>query len=170
MPITFRCEGCQKDVTAPDAAAGKRGRCPFCGHLNAIPHLVDEDDDDAIPLAPLDEEEERRAAEERRTLYEQEQELLAETGGPAVIPLDHRDDLTSEDLHHFVVNYCVDLADGKLPRAEQNVDQLRHHGMLGVEAVDDFIEGMADEMGLERIPKPVLMGFLKELKARVLGH
>ena len=45
MPITFRCEGCQKDVTAPDAAAGKRGRCPFCGHLNAIPHLVDEDDD-----------------------------------------------------------------------------------------------------------------------------
>jgi phage FluMu protein Com len=169
MPITFRCGGCKKEVTAPDTAAGKKGKCPHCGRMNPIP-LPPEEDDDVIPLAPLDEEEERRAQAERRALYEQEQELLSETGGPVLVPLEHRGDLTSEDLHHFVVNYCLDLADGKLPRAEQNVEQLRRFGMLGIEAVDDFIEGMATEPALDHIPRPVLQGFLKELKSRVLGR
>lgn len=37
MPIQFDCENCQKKLKVPESAAGKRGRCNQCGHLNTIP-------------------------------------------------------------------------------------------------------------------------------------
>ena len=165
MSITFQCHHCHNEVTAPDAAGGKKGKCPFCGHTNEIPAEVDEEE--LIPLAPIDEEEERKAKEEARALYEQEQALLAETGGEPPIPLDQRKDLEGKDLHHFVANYCIHMADGKLPNAEQEVVQLRRYGVVGVQAVEDFISGTAMEPALDQIPRPVLQGLLKELRARV---
>jgi hypothetical protein len=36
MPITFQC-GCGKKIQAPDAAAGKSGKCPGCGNKITIP-------------------------------------------------------------------------------------------------------------------------------------
>ena len=40
MPIQFDCENCHKRLKVPDSAAGKRGRCNECGHLNAIPAVA----------------------------------------------------------------------------------------------------------------------------------
>lgn len=37
MPITFNCPKCNAAVSAPDAYAGKRGKCNKCGQLNRIP-------------------------------------------------------------------------------------------------------------------------------------
>ena len=37
MPIQFDCENCQKKLKVPESAAGKKGRCNECGHLNTIP-------------------------------------------------------------------------------------------------------------------------------------
>ncbi len=37
MSIQFTCENCQKNLKVPESAAGKRGRCNQCGHLNTIP-------------------------------------------------------------------------------------------------------------------------------------
>lgn len=165
MAITFHCPHCQHEVQAPDGAAGRLGKCPRCGETSRIPEA--EAEDDLIPLAPLDEEEERRGEREARALYEQEQALIDESGGPVSIPLDQRDDLSSEDLHHFVVNYCLDMADGKLQRADQYVQQLRRFGLLAMEAVDDFINGMAAEPAMDHIPRPVLQGFFRELRAQV---
>jgi len=40
MPIQFACENCQQNLKVPDSAAGKRGRCNACGHLNMIPAVA----------------------------------------------------------------------------------------------------------------------------------
>jgi phage FluMu protein Com len=171
MPITFRCQACQKDVTAPDAAAGRRGKCPFCGQMNDVPLPIppQEEDEDMIPLAPLDEEEEQQAERERRVLYEQELALLDEAGVETTpVPLDQREDLQTEELHHFVVNFCLEMADGKLQQAQQQALQLKRYAPLGSQAVDDFLTGLATEPALDRIPRPVLHAFLKDLRERVV--
>jgi phage FluMu protein Com len=171
MSITFRCHACHKDVTAPDAAAGRRGKCPFCGQMNDVPlpPTRQEEDEDLIPLAPLDEEEEQQAQRERRALYEQELALLDEGGAESTpIPLDQRDDLQTEELYHFVVNFCLEMADGKLAQAQQQALHLKRYAPLGIQAVDDFLTGSATEPALGRIPRPVLQAFLKDLRDRVL--
>ena len=137
MPITFQCEHCRKQVKAPDGAGGKRGKCPHCGQSNYIP--MPAAGDNGISLAEIDTEEERRRREEEEALLRQERELIAETAPPQGAPLEQREDLTSEDLHHFVVNYCLDIAAGKLDRAETHIEQLMKHGQLGATAVDDFL-------------------------------
>ncbi|MGC9454732.1 MAG: hypothetical protein ACP5HU_07690 [Phycisphaerae bacterium] len=35
--IRFKCDHCGATVTAPDASAGKKGRCPQCGNLCLVP-------------------------------------------------------------------------------------------------------------------------------------
>jgi len=37
MPITAKCAGCGKTISAPDAAAGRMARCPHCGGVVEIP-------------------------------------------------------------------------------------------------------------------------------------
>jgi len=165
MSIQFQCEHCHKDVTAPDEAAGKRGTCPFCGQSNYVPLPLGEED--LIPLALEDEEEERRRRQEIQTLLRQERELLAEMKGQPPVPLDQRENLAGVDLHHFVVNYCLDLADGKLDRAETHAAGLRKFGPTGRASVEDFISGKTSEPALKNIPPPVLQGFLRQLKARL---
>lgn len=167
MSISFRCERCHKDVKAPDAAAGKRGKCPFCGETTYIPLPVS--DDELLPLAPIDEAEERRLAEERKALHQQAKELLAEDGSGPEVPLEHKDaaNVTSGDLHHFVINFCIDLAEGQLDRAETYIPRLRKYGPKGREAIDDFLSGRVLEPALDRIPGRVLQGFLAQLRDRV---
>ncbi|HUS90922.1 MAG TPA: hypothetical protein VM695_03690 [Phycisphaerae bacterium] len=166
MPIQFECQHCHKQVTAPDAAAGKRGKCPFCGKSNEVPAPPPAEDDDLIPLAPIDDEEERRERAARRALYEQEQDLLRETGGPISVPLSQRENLTPADLHHFVVNYCLDMADGKLDRADLHAQELKKFAETGRQAVTDFASGQVVEDVLHHIPQPVLTAFLKRLAER----
>ncbi|MFB3892271.1 MAG: RNHCP domain-containing protein [Phycisphaerae bacterium] len=166
MTITFKCQRCQKEVQAPDAAAGKRGKCPFCGNSVHIPEPVAEGD--ILPLAPIDQEEERRREEERHRLLRQQKDLLSETGGQQTEPpLEQREDLSPEHLHHFVVNYCLDMAGGKLDRAETYVPQLKKFGVTGRAAVDDFLSGRALEPALDSIPARVLQGFLAELRDKL---
>jgi len=165
MSIKFTCEHCRKQVKASDSAAGKRGKCPYCGQTSYIPAPVSEGD--VLPLAPVDEGEERRRQEEIKRLREKERDLIAETGGPAPVPLEFREDLTSEDLHHFVVNYCLDMARGKLDRAAVHAAKLKEFGDLGRQAVEDFLTGGASEPALKEIPKPVLEGFLKQMQQEV---
>ena len=37
MAIKFTCSQCGKTVKAPDAAGGKRGKCPYCGEKMLVP-------------------------------------------------------------------------------------------------------------------------------------
>ncbi|MDY6913738.1 MAG: hypothetical protein SVT52_04695 [Planctomycetota bacterium] len=40
MPIQFECSSCGKSVSAPDSAAGKKARCPFCQAVQNVPPPV----------------------------------------------------------------------------------------------------------------------------------
>ena len=166
MSITFDCTGCGKQIEAPDSAGGKRGKCPYCGQGNDIPAAAAPAavDDDLFDLAPLDEDEERRRREEVQRLLEQERDLLAasaeETGA-----LEQRDSVDTKDLYHFVINYCRDMADGQLQRAQTHVQKLKTFRGLGKEAAEDFLAGKVTEPSLSDIPERVLEGFLKSLVA-----
>src|SRR3954469_12424255 len=37
MPILVKCGGCQAKMNAPDAAAGKKVKCPKCGGVVPVP-------------------------------------------------------------------------------------------------------------------------------------
>ena len=165
MSITFQCEHCHKEVKAPESAAGKRGKCPHCQQSCYIPTPVA--DEDLYDVAPLDDEGERRREEELRRLREQEKQLLAEDKDAPSEPLDQREDVSNEDLHHLVVNYCLDLAGSKLPRAATHVKKLQGFGAAATQAVDDFLSGGVTEPALDGIPAPVLQGFLKQLREQL---
>jgi hypothetical protein len=167
MSITFTCEHCGKQVQAPDEAGGRRGKCPYCQGSNYIPDpSVNED----IPLAPIDEEEERRRDEEERRLLEQEEELISETGGELAAPLGAEGDVTSEELHHLVVNYCQAMAGSDLEKARDNARRLAQYKFTGIKAADDFLSGEASEPALDDIPPQLLQGFLERLKNDVRNY
>jgi hypothetical protein len=128
---------------------------------------ADDDEDDLLGLAPIDEEEERERAEQTRKLMEQERELLADNEGDGGRKLEQRDDLDASDLHHFIVNYCSDMAEGKLDRAKTHIEELKKYRGLAGEAIEGFLAGKVDPVdrqALASIPTPVLAGFLKTLK------
>jgi hypothetical protein len=162
MAISFKCEHCRRDVTAPDEAAGKRGKCPYCDQSNYIPSPVP--DEDILDLAPVDEADERRRKEEIHRLVEQEKAIMAERGEKAPVPLEHREDLGGADLHHFVVNYCLDLNAGKMARLRTFVEPLRRFKAAGVQAVEDFISGKVSEPALKHIQPRALKTFLTQLR------
>jgi len=166
MTITIQCENCRKDVTAPDEAAGKRGKCPYCGHSNYIPAPVAEEE--ILDLAPLDEDEERRHQEEVRRLREQEKALLdADKEKAGVLPLDQRETVAGDDVQHFVVNYCLDMYSSKLDRLRVHVLELRRHKEAGMAAVDDFLADRVKEPALKSIPPRALKAFLAQLKSEL---
>lgn len=166
MTITFRCEGCEKTVEAPDSAAGSRGKCPYCGHSSYIATPMS--DEDAIPFSDGDAEDTDTSAETQKLIALDRQLLQAASGAPPV-PLDQKEDLTSDDLHHLVVNYCTDVFNGNLERAEVAVGQLRNFKHTAIQAVDDFQSGRSEEPHLKAIPPKVLQGFLTELKKSIKG-
>lgn len=164
MTINFKCEHCGRGVEAPDEAGGKRGRCPYCRQSCYIPTPVSEQD--VYDLAPEDDDFERRAARERERLRRQELELMSELDGEPSppVPLEHKEDLKGEDLHHFIVNYCLDLSGSNLERAATHVHQLRKFKPVALQAVDDFISGKAIEPALDAIPSKLLRAFLMQLR------
>jgi hypothetical protein len=129
MSISFQCEHCRKEIKAPDNAGGQRGKCPYCGGSTYVPAAGD--DEQALPLTPVDNEAERRHEEELHRLVDQELSQLDEDDMREQVPLDQRDEVSSRDLHHFVVNYCLDMAAGKLDRAETHAEKLAAYGKTG---------------------------------------
>lgn len=167
MTITLQCEHCGKKIEAPDSLGGKRGKCPYCKQSNYIPAIVP--DDELIDLAPEDAAEEQRSREEIEALRRQEKGLIAELGGGETLagPLEDGEGANAEDLYHLVANYCLDLADSKLERADAHLAKLQEFPNVAGRAVEDFIAGKAIEPALDRIPTKVLNGFLRNLSKKL---
>ena len=165
MSITFRCEHCHMDIKAPPEAAGRRGKCPHCGQSTYIPAPVKEED--ILPLAPLDEQEERNRQKQYQSLLEIERDLLAEMDNEPAEPLESKKSVSADELYHFVVNYCMDMANGKLERAAQHAQQMKKFGFTAHQAVEDFQTGKALEPALDVLPTKVLHGYLAELKKQL---
>jgi len=167
--VEFICEHCRREVTAPDEAAGKRGKCPYCNQTSYIPAPKSDDEED-LALAPLDDQADPQQDEELAELRKMEKLMLAEDAAtPASEPLEQRDKVTAEDVQHYVVNYCLDMAASRLDRAESHAAKLKRFGYAGIEAADDFLCGKALEPALDSIPVKVLHGFLEQLKSAIRG-
>ncbi len=201
MTINFECEHCHLIIEAPGSAAGKKGKCPFCGLPNDVPLEStakraaiefdfadeapggdqapddrpgaaapasvdggDEDDDDILPLAPLDEDEERHRLQRERDLLAQERDLLADTSGGGAEGVEQSEDRDVRDFYPLVIDYCRDMSVGQLERAQEHVSRLRQSPGLAKEAVEQFLAGQKTDEFLDRIPPPVVEGFLKSLR------
>jgi 23S rRNA U2552 (ribose-2'-O)-methylase RlmE/FtsJ len=124
-------------------------------------------EDEILDMAPLDEEDERQHQKLVDELRAKEHDLIANTGATESVPLSERDDLSSEDLHHFVINYCLDMAEGNLERAHKHASELKPYNKLAAEAIKYFQIVQGDEPALANIPQPVVQGFLKDLIERI---
>ncbi|MFA6133538.1 MAG: hypothetical protein WC869_05930 [Phycisphaerae bacterium] len=164
MSITFKCEHCHKEVKAPDAAGGKRGKCPFCGGSTYIPSPVAEED--LLDLAP-DDDELRRIEEQKRKLYELEHDLIAHNKGEPSAPLDQKENLDSDDLHHFAINYVLEMARGNIEAADLQLRELKKFGLLGAKAVEEIISGKVEEPALDAIPRRTKDLYLSTLKSKL---
>jgi hypothetical protein len=107
--------------------------------------------DDLIPLSPLDEDDERQRRQAMEEDLQDNRDLIEALTRRPVVPLEHRENLTTADLEHFVINYCLDTYDGRAERAFQNVLQLRRFSALGTQTVQEFIDGKQDP-ALKHIP------------------
>lgn len=164
MPIEMHCPACRKLIRAPDEAAGKQGKCPYCGVAAYIPLPAA---DEEIPLAPIDTEEEQRQRqleEEARNLANSirhdkeglEASRRAGRSTPAA-PAGEVVDIPTE-----VRRYVIAMRDSKLDQAERIVARLkREHNRA-----QDYVQGLlVDSMPptVENIPPAVMNGFLKRL-------
>ena len=177
MAIEFHCEHCNHLIKAPDDAAGRMGRCPHCQNTNYIPRPSAPGEDELL-LAPLDDDEESKrkkaaledAAYQRSLLHERSMpgELPAKgtarrPGGPADAPLRH----TSKEITGLIVRYVESLSGGKLEQAESLATQLASIGLAARSTLDEMAKEDLTGYGLPALPRPVLLGFLKQLKARL---
>lgn len=165
MSITFQCEHCHKEIKAPDEAGGKRGKCPFCQQSTYIPSPVREED--LLPLAPLSEEEEQAEKARIQALYAQERDLIAQSGGRPAPPLEHREDLSAADLHHFVINFCLEMARDNVANADAEAAKLRKFGPLGLKALEELASGKVHEPALDALGRRPRELYLSTLRSRL---
>ncbi|MGA2266455.1 MAG: hypothetical protein ABSH10_08515 [Phycisphaerae bacterium] len=165
MGIQFQCEHCHREVQAPDEAGGKRGKCPFCHQSTYIPSPVAEED--LLPLADIDEEGERKARAEAEAMLERERGLRTRAGGSPPVPLEHRKDLATADLHHFVINFCLEMARDHVEAAELEADKLRQFGALGRKALEEIATGEVREPALEALARRARELYLDTLRDKL---
>ncbi len=173
MPIEFHCEHCEKLVNAPDDAGGRRAQCPHCKGKCYVPTASDQLEE--IPLAPLDQEEEKRRKQAHQEDVALQQSLLHEradldapakpasqastTASPA--------QATTIDAKGLVYDYVEAMSGGRLEEADRIADRL----LTVRDDVLRIIESIATDplaaSDMPAVPKPVLVGFLKQLRARL---
>jgi hypothetical protein len=171
MAIEFHCHACGKLVRAPDDAGGKHAKCPACHQSVYVPLPATELD--PLPLAPVDESFEREKERLMRETRDLQHRLLHERDLPAdaVRPPSPAAGASEAfpqaiDIETVVIEYAICMADGNLEEANELAALIRKNR----KAADDYIQRlMVDEIlppQLSRIPRPVLMGFFKQLREK----
>jgi DNA-directed RNA polymerase subunit RPC12/RpoP len=175
MAIEFHCEHCTQPVKAPDDAAGRPGKCPHCGNTVYIP-LPAGADEGEIPLAPLDADDERRRQEAVREAAAVQFQLLHERAMPGepgarksprtepppsvTVPL-------TKELNRLVVKYVEAMAGGRLEEAQKLVSSLTPSRLHAFSILDGMATENLSAYGLPALPRPVLLGFLKQLRSKL---
>lgn len=182
--IEIHCEHCNLKVSAPDSDGGQQAKCPHCGGMNYIP--LPEGAIDEIPLAPIDEAAEQR----RRQAFAEDMEIQRklnkeraapgepnrrrprslDASAPPRAPAPPRaSNISDKQVNSLVVNYIVAMAGGRLAEADGIVAQLAPHKTKVSATINEITSnsGVANGYGLPTLPKPVLLGFVKQLQARM---
>jgi hypothetical protein len=171
--IELHCVHCSKVIKAPADAGGRTGKCPYCGGENYIPRLADPDEE--IPLAPLDDEAETKhrkavledAAYQRRLLHER---AVPGDGGksgagrPAPVSTPQA---ASKQLTGLIVNFVEAMSLGRLDKAEEVVREISKQSPKAKVILDELAGEDLTGYGLPSLPRPVLVGYLKQLRSRL---
>lgn len=176
MAIEFHCEHCNHLIKAAPEIAGQTGKCPCCGVETYIPLPIEEADEE-FGLAPLDEEFEQHRKQAAREDAEYQRKLLKEKATPEEKAAARRDKpvaappgpdrSSSKQLAGLIVQYLEAMSGGQLERAEAVAKQLAKDKAMTA----TILEGMETEdlagYGLPPLPRPVLLGFLKQLRSKL---
>ena len=177
MAIDFHCEHCGKLVKAPEAGGGRSGKCPHCQGVNYIPTA--DADAGELPLAPLDtgyERHRRQAAAEDAAL---QRRLLAdrasprETGGmkgvrrPDLSPTSSPPTMSRKQLTSSIVSFITAMSKGDLDKADKLVGQMSGNRAQAAGILDAMMTEDLTGYGLLPLPRPVLVGFLKQLRMKL---
>ncbi|HWL95421.1 MAG TPA: hypothetical protein VNT79_18020 [Phycisphaerae bacterium] len=188
MPIEFHCEHCNLLIRAPEAEAGQIGKCPRCAGRNYVP--MPEAERAEIPLAPLDEADERRRASAAAEDAAIQMKLLREqtrdrdpTAKPAFKRVDAPGPGTGvpasgssaaagsgtsrKQLAGMIVSFIEAMSAGNLEKADKLTAQLGEDRRMVSAIIDDMLSEDLAAYGLPTLPKPVLLGFLKQLRGRL---
>mgnify|MGYP003394167752 FL=1 len=175
MVIEFHCEHCSKIVKAPPDAGGRRGKCPHCGGLTYIPAAPEETGE--LDLAPIDKADEARQKKEIMEAAAVQQRLLREralpgepagkgprgaTSSPAPAAA-----LSDKALISLIVNFVESMSTGKLDRSEEITRELIRNGGKTKTLLDELSGEDLTAYGMPTLPRPVLLGFLKQLRAKL---
>jgi len=170
MSIKFPCEHCGKQVEAPDAAGGKRGKCPSCRQTVYIP--MPSDQLEPLDIAPVDEAEERERARLRKETQDLQNRLLQERDAPpaaadAAKPRPVEQVFTPKlDMETLIVEYAQAMAAGDLERAEELATDIRTDMSAAREIMERLMVDELPPESLANIPRPVLVGFFKQLREK----
>jgi hypothetical protein len=133
-------------------------------------------------LAPLDEEDERRRRQAAAEDAAYQRKLLEDRDAPGEKPARRREMSSSsqrsaekpaaerpssKQMTRFVVQYLEALSGGQLPRAEELVAEMIKNKSQVLPILDAMETEDLAAYGLPALPRPVLMGFLKQLRMRL---
>lgn len=169
MAITFNCEFCGKKIEAQEKNAGKWGKCPSCHNKIYVPNLEQESDDE-LKLAPIDNDEEERKKQLFEETFMLEQQILNEKAIPepsrpvskaSAIKIDE------DDLYDIIVRYLRQMADGDLDTAESTLRTIKAAGEISLKLIDRIAVADIPEAELSDIPPQVLAGLIRTLRSEI---
>jgi len=181
VTIEFHCQHCRKTIKAPEGAGGRNGKCPHCQAVNYIP--LPDDEGGELPLVPLDDGDEnrrRRASAEdiavrKRLLSDKASSRDAggrpkfrrpDVPGRSSVPA-AASGLPRKKLASLAVSFVEAMSAGKLDVANKVAAQLAGHKAEVGHLLDEWMGEDLSGYGLPALPRPVLMGFLKQLRGRL---
>jgi hypothetical protein len=175
MSIEFHCDHCSRLIRAPNDAAGRRGKCPFCQQSVYIP--TPSEDIEEIPLAPVDTAAEREQERLDRESRQAEREILADkrppmdrAGAPTAAPTESAMPAnipTGGDVEDLVVDYLLLMRNSELVQAEAVLDDLRRSKAAAIQVINRLATDAVPPQALAGVPLGVFQGFLKNLRAQL---
>lgn len=188
MSIEFHCEHCNMVVKAPDDAGGRPGKCPHCQGTNYIPSP----EAGEIPLEPLDERFEQHRKQSAAEDFAYQRRIMSDRSMPGEggrggrtgtgrsggarpnggvdrsAGAEPAEVLSDKQISSLIVSFIGAMAGGSLPKADEISRRLKPNAAKVNGILDDMLssENIAG-YGLPTLPKPVLNGFVKQLRAKI---
>ena len=193
MAIEFDCSHCGQHLRIKEELAGKQGKCPACGERISVPIPgAATEAADIYDLAPVDDDEERARQRQLAELRAAEEAILvdktppapetataappaAETPQQAAPPRsiaeltrgEQEEAVPAEEIRNEVYRYLRLLSAGDLDRAAEITARLKRAPATAEGVIDQVAMAELVPKALAGIPKAVLLGFLRQLRAEL---
>ena len=169
MPIELHCVHCNKLVRAPDNAAGRRAKCPYCHgevYVPTPPEQIEE-----LDLAPEDEDwkkqKARLEAEAEQISEALRHEKEAPEGGAVDRGAGGAAPSQREGVEALVIEFLVAMKDSQLEQAERLVATIKGQAEEAKEFVQRLSVDPMPPAELADVSPGVLKGLVKDLLSRL---